>query len=342
MPCTTATPSCGATSRRGSSVGRAQDKCKRRAVARDAEVSPAGSPRTDVAFGQSHPVVAAVYFAAVIGIGTLVTQPVFVAISVAGALLFGTCLQGALSTARRLRWQLPMVALVCLANPLFSHSGATVVATLGPVTVRLEALAYGLCMGGSLVSMLQWVSDAACVLTEDRLLELSGSRLPVVSTMVSMAIQLVPQLRRRYGVVSSTRSACTCAQAPAVEGPAVAPGKGASRMGYVNVSTVLMAWAMEDSVERADAMRARGWEVGGPRSRYRLQTLRVRDVVLATAVGSLALACALLAWVAQSQWSFYPTMPALVPWWGYAPYAALSLGPAVVTAVGRVREGSLR
>lgn len=339
MPCTTATPSCGATSRLGSSVGRAQDKCKRDAVARDAGARPAGAPRADVAFGQGHPVVAAVYFAAVIGIGTLVTQPVFVAISVAGALLYGMCLQGALSTARNLRWQLPMVALVCLANPLFSHSGATVVATLGPVTVRLEALAYGLCMGGSLVCMLQWVSNAACVLTEDRLLELSGSRLPVVSTMVSMAIQLVPQLRRRYGVVSSARAACTCAQASATKGPSAARGSGVRRMGYVNASTVLMAWAMEDSVERADAMRARGWEVGGPRSRYRLQPLRARDVATATAVGFLALVCALLAWVAQSQWSFYPTMPALVPWWGYVPYAALSLGPTVVTAVRRFREG---
>lgn len=339
MPCTTATPSCGATSRLGSSVGRAQDKCKWGAVARDAGARPAGAPRADVAFGQSHPVVAAVYFAAVIGIGTLVTQPVFVAISVAGALLYGMCLQGALSTAQNLRWQLPMVALVCLANPLFSHSGATVVAKLGPVTVRLEALAYGLCMGGSLVCMLQWVSNAACVLTEDRLLELSGSRLPVVSTMVSMAIQLVPQLRRRYGVVSSTRAACTCAQASAAKGPSAARGSGVSRMGYVNASTVLMAWAMEDSVERADAMRARGWEVGSPRSRYRLQPLRARDVAAATAVGLLALVCALLAWVAQSQWSFYPTMPALVPWWGYVPYAALSLGPTVVTAVRRVREG---
>lgn len=339
MPCTTGTPSCGATSRLGSSVRRAQDKCKRDAVARDAGARPAGAPRADVAFGQGHPVVAAVYFAAVIGIGTLVTQPVFVAISVAGALLYGMCLQGALSTARNLRWQLPIVALVCLANPLFSHSGATVVATLGPVTVRLEALAYGLCMGGSLVCMLQWVSNAACVLTEDRLLELSGSRLPVASTMVSMAIQLVPQLRRRYGVVSSARAACTCAQASATKGPSAARGSGVRRMGYVNASTVLMAWAMEDSVERADAMRARGWEVGGPRSRYRLQTLRARDVATATAVGFLALVCALLAWVAQSQWSFYPTMPALVPWWGYVPYAALSLGPTVVTAVRRFCEG---
>ncbi len=318
---------------------RAQDRCERGDAARGAGARPAGAPRADVAFGQGHPVVAAVYFAAVIGIGTLVTQPVFVAISVAGALLYGMCLQGALSTARNLRWQLPMVALVCLANPLFSHSGATVVATLGPVTVRLEALAYGLCMGGSLVCMLQWVSNAACVLTEDRLLELSGSRLPVVSTMVSMAIQLVPQLRRRYGVVSSARAACTCAQASATKGPSAARGSGARRMGYVNASTVLMAWAMEDSVERADAMRARGWEVGGPRSRYRLQPLRARDVATATAVGFLALVCALLAWVAQSQWSFYPTMPALVPWWGYVPYAALSLGPTVVTAVRRFREG---
>ena len=305
----TGIPSCGATWPWGSSV-------------------EAGGGRGALAFETCHPVVPAVYFAGVIGIGVFVLQPVFAALSVAGALCFAVCCAGWRGTLAQLRWQLPMVALVCLANPLFSQSGVTVLATLGPVTVRLEALAYGLCMGASLVCMLQWVANAAHVLTEDRLLELSGTRLPVVTTMVSMAIQLVPQLRRRFGVVESARGACTAAKAPR-EG------------GRVHASTVLMAWAMEDSLERADSMRARGWELGGRRSRYRLEALRTGDVAAAAAVGLLALAAALAAGVAQAEWSFYPTMPALRPWWGYVPFALLALLPTALTLVLRLKEGRL-
>lgn len=284
--------------------------------------------RGALAFETCHPVVPAVYFAGVIGIGIFTLQPVFAAISVVGALCFAVCCTGWRRALRQLRWQLPMIALVCLANPLFSSSGLTVLFTLGPVTVRLEALAYGLCMGASLVSMLQWVANAAHVLTEDRLLELSGTRLPVVTTMVSMAIQLVPQLRRRFGVVESARGACTSAQAPR---------KG----GRVHASTVLMAWAMEDSLERADSMRARGWELGGHRTGYRLEPLRGSDVAAAVAVGLLAFAAALAAYVAQAEWSFYPTMPALRPWWGYVPFALLALLPTALTLVLRLKEGRL-
>jgi energy-coupling factor transport system permease protein len=284
--------------------------------------------RGALAFETCHPVVPAVYFAGVIGIGIFTLQPVFAAISVVGALCFAVCCTGWRRALAQLRWQLPMVALVCLANPLFSQSGLTVLATLGPVTVRLEALAYGLCMGASLVCMLQWVANAAHVLTEDRLLELSGTRLPVVTTMVSMAIQLVPQLRRRFGVVESARGACTSAQAPR---------KG----GRVHASTVLMAWAMEDSLERADSMRARGWELGGRRTGYRLEPLRGSDVAAAVAVGLLAFAAALAAYVAQVEWSFYPTMPVLRPWWGYVPFALLALLPTALTLVLRLKEGRL-
>jgi energy-coupling factor transport system permease protein len=284
--------------------------------------------RGALAFETCHPVVPAVYFAGIIGIGIFTLQPVFAAISVVGALCFAVCCMGWRRALRQLRWQLPMIALVCLANPLFSSSGLTVLFTLGPVTVRLEALAYGLCMGASLVSMLQWVANAAHVLTEDRLLELSGTRLPVVTTMVSMAIQLVPQLRRRFGVVESARGACTSAQAPR---------KG----GRVHASTVLMAWAMEDSLERADSMRARGWELGGHRTGYRLEPLRGSDVAAAVAVGLLVFTAALAAYVAQAEWSFYPTMPALRPWWGYVPFALLALLPTALTLVLRLKEGRL-
>ena len=98
-----------------------------------------------------------------------------------------------------------------------------------------------------------------------------------------------------------------------------------------------MTWALEDSLERADAMRARGWESDARRTSYRADILRESDAAKTCGVVVLALLCAFLAAVACGQWSFYPVMPALVCWWGYAPYAALMLLPAVAAVAERIR-----
>ena len=85
------------------------------------------------------------------------------------------------------------------------------------------------------------------------------------------------------------------------------------------------------------AMRARGWESGARRTSYRADILRESDAAKTCGVVVLALLCAFLAVVACGQWSFYPVMPALVCWWGYAPYAALMLLPAAAAVAERIR-----
>jgi energy-coupling factor transport system permease protein len=49
----------------------------------------------------------------------------------------------------------------------------------------------------------------------------------------------------------------------------------------------------------------------------------------------LAGVSAFLVWVACSQWRFYPTMPTLVAWWGYIPFAAFVALPSVLALVER-------
>ena len=53
-----------------------------------------------------------------------------------------------------------------------------------------------------------------------------------------------------------------------------------------------------------------------------IQTL---DIALLAIVMALVAVNIPLAAVACSQFSFYPTPPQLLAWWGYAPYAALML-----------------
>ena len=220
-----------------------------------------------------------------------------------------------------------MVALVAVANPLFSASGSTLVAQLGPMAIYQESIAYGACAGALLVAVVLWFEDAACVLTQDRLLQLGARALPTVTLVTSMAAQMVPQLLDRAQTV---RAATLSTTAAAPQG---------SRDRGVRVADQLMSWSMEDSIERADAMRARGWGAADRRSCYLPDSFRNSDALALAGIVLLAAASALLVFVACSQWHFYPTMPRLVAWWGYVPYMVLALLPTVLDLGQRVRWG---
>lgn len=282
------------------------------------------------AFDTSHPVVPAVYFVGTSVLMMCALQPVYVGISLVSALLFSLCCRGWRATLIGLRWQLPLLALVCLANPLFSASGSTVVCRIGPVAVYAEALAFGACMGALMVSVVVWLECASRVLTQDRLLAVSGRVLPTVSLMVSMTAQLVPQLMRRAQTVRQVEAACT-----AKAGPDPFSQKGEKGSGPA-FATMLLTWSLEDSLERSDAMRARGWGASPRRTSYRTWRFRTGDAAALVAIGLLLAFDAFLAAVARSQFHFYPTMPRLVAWWGYVPYAVLMLLPTALDLRQRV------
>lgn len=283
-------------------------------------------PRS-TAFDACHAAVPAMLFAGVAALSMLAVHPVLVTLSLSGALAFSLVARGAAATVRGLAWQLPLLVLVCLLNPFFSASGSTLLLKVGPRSVYLESLAYGATMGALLVATVLWFEDAAAVLTQDRLLALAGRRARSVPLVASMAAQLVPQMLGRARSVRAAARACTAA------GP-----RPPARDELLRTSTMLLSWSLEDSLERADAMRARGWESGSPRTRYRPERFRARDAVAAAGIAALLALGAAGAWAACSSWEFYPRMSGLAPWWCYLPFALLALLPAVAELAARWTE----
>lgn len=283
-------------------------------------------PRS-TAFDACHAAVPAMLFAGVAALSMLAVHPVFVTLSLSGALAFSLVARGAAATVRGLAWQLPLLVLVCLLNPFFSASGSTLLLKVGPRSVYLESLAYGATMGALLVATVLWFEDAAAVLTQDRLLALAGRHARSVPLVASMAAQLVPQMLGRARAVRAAARACTAA------GP-----RPPARDELLRTSTMLLSWSLEDSLERADAMRARGWESGSPRTRYRPERFRARDAVAAAGIAALLALGAAGAWAACSSWEFYPRMSGLAPWWCYLPLALLALLPAVAELAARWAE----
>ena len=158
-----------------------------------------------------HPRVLVTYFACVLVTAMAAFEPVCTTLALTGGLLVGFRLRGVRTTLQPLIWQLPLMAIICMVNPLFSAQGTTEVASIGVRKVYLESLAYGLNMGAMLIAMLVWFANAAAVISTDTLRTAFGSALPVVSLMVSMTMRLVPDFIRRGHEIGNIQRANTSA-----------------------------------------------------------------------------------------------------------------------------------
>ncbi|OFK23339.1 energy-coupling factor transporter transmembrane component T [Olsenella sp. HMSC062G07] len=298
-------------------------------------------------FETSHRLVPAAYLACVVTMTFLVLEPVVLTCSCAGALLLSLALRGRDATAAQLAWLVPLALLLILVNPLVAPRGATQLLRLGVVSLRLEGLCYGACMGLMLLAVVLWLSCAEGLLGAGVPLDLLGARAPHLAVMLSLAAQLLPQSLRRLDETDRTLASCTAARALGEAGVAgafpqglrVCPRRWRPRLARGSRAlTSLLAWSLEDALERAQAMRARAWGACPARTRYDERGLRRRDVLALAALLTLSLVAVWGAVRAGRSWQFYPTLGALSPWWRYAPVAVLSLLPGSLCLVRRHDE----
>ena len=278
------------------------------------------------AFDLYHAGIPAFYLLAVLVMTMAVMQPVVVVLSLVAAIAYSVVLRGGKATAKMLAWQLPLLLLIGIANPLFSAAGTTIMFQIGQRAFYLEALIYGLTSGAMLVAVMIWFANLTLILNADRILALGGRVLPTVSLMASMVMRLVPQFVRRGTQVSDAQRACTVAAAASSSATSTttntdtgAPAQVHKRQswrqrslakieGAVRQSSILMEWGMEDSLEMADAMKARGWGASRKRSSYQLQRFHTRDGVL-LAVMVLLVALSIVGLVTQvASFTFYPQL----------------------------------
>ena len=281
------------------------------------------------AFSMSHPAVPALYMVLTLGLTMFSMQPVLIALSLAGGLAYGFATRGTVRTLGALRWQLPVILIIALVNPLFSASGSTELFRIGMRAVHLESLVYGLCMGGLFVASVLWFEAAASMLEYDKVLALLGNAAPVIALMISMCMRLIPQFLRRGRTVLAVQDA--------IDMPGRKPADPVrSRL---RASSVLMGWGMEDSLERADAMRSRGWGAVPRRTTYARYRLGRSDVVALVGLALFGAVAVAVAWTATTQYSFYPQLSVPAPWQGYVVYAVWMALPCVLCAIDEKRFG---
>lgn len=248
-------------------------------------------------FSQSHPAVLLVYFLGAAALTMSTFHPVLLAISFVSSGVYCICLQGARNYGKRLLYSLVLFLFVTGFNALTNSLGLSVIAYLGDHPITLEAICYGACFGGMLLSALQWFTCLSLVLSSDQFISLFGAVFPAGAMLFSMVLRYVPDTFRQAEEIRF-----------ATQGLLGEKPSRRERFSFsVRLSNALLGWSMENALETADAMRNKGY-TGGRRTRFRKERFTAADgVVLAALVLLLAL-CVILLVHYTARFQFYPIL----------------------------------
>ncbi|MDR0817803.1 MAG: energy-coupling factor transporter transmembrane protein EcfT, partial [Clostridiales Family XIII bacterium] len=160
-------------------------------------------------FAHYHPAVVFLYICCAIISAMITLLPVYVAVSAAIGSAYAVYLSGARKYLSGLRLLAIFFFIIVIVTPLTNHRGATALFDLpfglGPVT--LEAVIYGVCTGGMLVSVFIWFQCYQRLITNDKFMFLFGRIAPTSAMIISMIIKFIPVTGQKLRSITEARKA---------------------------------------------------------------------------------------------------------------------------------------
>jgi energy-coupling factor transport system permease protein len=195
---------------------------------------------------------------------------------------------------------IPMLLIAAAINPLFVHEGATILMYFhngNPLT--LESIAYGATSALMLVSVIMWFSCYNAVMTSDKFIYLFGRIIPGLSLVLSMVLRFVPKFKAQIKVISNAQK---CIGRDASNGNLVQKSKNG-----LKILSIMLTWALENGVDTADSMNARGYGLKG-RTSFSNFRFDSRDKIITLIIILLNLVLVLGIIAGRVYIRFYPTI----------------------------------
>jgi len=280
-------------------------------------------------FSGFHPAVNMLYFVAVIGFAMFFMHPVSLALSLLCAATYAVYLNGKKALRVGLKFMLPMIIFTAAINPLFNHQGGTMLAYLpngNPIT--LESTMYGIAAAVMLATVITWFSCLNTVMTSDKFVFLFGRIIPALSLLLAMALRFVPRFRTQIKVISNAQKCI---------GRDVSNGNIFRKARHgIRILSIMVTWALENAIETADSMKARGYGLPG-RTAFSIFRFDRRDgwavAYILACVGIIITGAALEVF----RFRYFPTIRHITRGWSgfwtvalFVVYFALGVFPIIV------------
>lgn len=220
------------------------------------------------AFASCHPIINFTFFCSVIISSMFFLHPVFLCISLVTSFAYSIYLNGKKALKFNLLFLLPSMLIIILMNPLFNHAGVTILFYLRNNPVTLESIVYGGVMAMTLVSVILWFSCYNVIMTSDKFIYLFGRIIPSLSLILSMVLRFVPKFKAQIKVISNAQK-CV--------GRDISNGTPFEKARHgIKIISIMVTWALENSIETADSMRSRGYGLKG-RTSFSIFRFDARD-----------------------------------------------------------------
>ncbi len=249
------------------------------------------------AFDSYHPLVIFTYFLSVILFSMFFMHPIFLGISLFVSILYLGVLRGWQNIKKTMLFTVPVFLIIAISNPIFNHKGVTPLFYVNYNPITLEAVIYGLAMATMIVTVIIWFASYNEVMTSDKFIALFGMVSPNIALLIAMTLNTVPKMKNQAGIIADSQKTM---------GMYITSGSLMKRArSSVRILSILITWALENAIDTADSMKARGYGLKG-RSSYSLFKFRKRDTLLLTTIVLLSAICIYGDIAGFVSFTFYP------------------------------------
>lgn len=249
-------------------------------------------------FSSYHPFVLMIYFVSVIAVSMLTLHPIIIIISLAA----GVCWFSMLANGRELLYDIgfytAMFILIAVTNPLFSHNGETILFFLNDQRVTSEAVFYGMAAGTMIVAVVFWCKCYSKVMTSDKFIYLFGKAIPKLSLILSMALRFIPLFKTQIKKISAVQKTLGLYSSKSI----------ADRIcGGMRVFAAIVTWSLENAVDTANSMKARGYGLKG-RTSFSLFKFTYRDAIMLCGIIVQMAVITVSALMGKLHFAYYPVL----------------------------------
>ena len=251
-------------------------------------------------FARLHPFSIFLFYAAVIMGTVLSMNPVVCILSMTCGIIYRIVLKES-GILRELLQYVAVIIMVTIMNMLLSHNGETVLFYINDNRITMDAAVYGIFSGIMIAAVIAWCRSLSTDLTEDKILYLMGNVSSDMALVLSMVMRFIPVYVRQAEKVSETYKVIDKNK----EDNIISKIRSALRV-YDSV----LGYGIENSIDTADSMRARGYGCCRRTMYHRFSMGRTDIIYIALILADIVIYGVCMKNNIVS-YSFYPTMDIL-------------------------------
>jgi len=203
------------------------------------------------------------------------------------------------------KWAIPLImmgTIFAVLNPLLVSRGSHILFYIGNRQITLESTMFGVTMALTLVAVILLFVSFNIILNNNKFLFIFSKILPRTAFLMMLAMRFVPLLKGRYEEISAVHR---------LRGLTVTQGSLKERAkNGMNMIQTLLTWSLEEAIQTADSMQARGYG-SGKKTSYILYKMEKKDWFLAIFLGVLLIICLAGGWLGYGKIIIYPALGTL-------------------------------